>query len=259
MKKKGFWVLIFLVLGFIIYDYISTSREEQEALERAQEASQIVSEEEPVEEAETDVADENSEEDTESASDDEDTEASESVSEDEAVDLDLEDGDLTEEEIESLVEEYSGGSNENSGPMIQFGASPGDRAYDFYLEDLDGNAVSLSDFRGKKVFLNFWASWCPPCRVEMPHLQEFSEENEDVMILGVNVTTSESNLDNVEEFVDEFGITFPTLYGTEELFYLYYVESLPTSYFIDSKGIVNEAVVGPVTKDILEARFSMMD
>src|SRR5699024_605241 len=161
MKKKGFWVLIFLVLGFIIYDYISTSREEQEALERAQEASQIVSEEEPVEEAETetDVADENSEEDTESASDDEDTEASESVSEDEAVDLDLEDGDLTEEEIESLVEEYSGNSNENSGPMIQFGASPGDRAYDFYLEDLDGNAVSLSDFREKKV----------------PHLQEFSE------------------------------------------------------------------------------------
>src|SRR5699024_2996002 len=252
MKKKGVWVLIFLVLGFIIYDYISTSREEQEALERAQEASQIVSEEEPVEEAETetDVADENSEEDTE---------ASESVLEDEAVDLDLEDGDLTEEEIESLVEEYSGGSNENSGPMIQFGASPGDRAYDFYLEDLDGNAVSLSDFRGQKVFLSFWASWCPPCRVEIPHLQEFSEENEDVMILGVNVTTSESNLDNVEEFVDEFGITFPTLYGTEELFYLYYVESLPTSYFIDSKGIVNEAVVGPVTKDILEAHFSMMD
>src|SRR5699024_7245454 len=147
MKKKGFWVLIFLVLGFIIYDYISTSREEQEALERAQEASQIVSEEERVEEVETDVADENSEEDTE---------ASESVLEDEAVDLDLEDGDLTEEEIESLVEEYSGGSNENYGPMIQFGASPGDRTYDFFLEDLVGNAVRHSDNTSQIVFFNIW-------------------------------------------------------------------------------------------------------
>lgn len=257
MKKKGFWVLIILVLGFIIYDYVSTSKEEQEALERAQETSHIVSEKEQAEETETE--DESSGEDTESASDDEDLKASESVSEDEAVDLDLEDGDLSEEEIESLIEEHSGGSEENSGPMIQFGANPGDRAYDFYLQDLDGNAVSLSDFRGQKVFLNFWASWCPPCRVEMPHLQEFSEENEDVVVLGVNVTTSESNLENVEDFVEEFGITFPTLYGTEELFYLYYVESLPTSYFIDSNGIVNEAVIGPVTKDVLEARFSMMD
>jgi len=257
MKKKGFWVLIILVLGFIIYDYMSTSKEEQEALERAQETSHIVSEKEQAEETETE--DESSGEDTESASDDEDLKASESVPEDEAVDLDLEDGDLSEEEIESLIEEHSGGSEENSGPMIQFGANPGDRAYDFYLQDLDGNAVSLSDFRGQKVFLNFWASWCPPCRVEMPHLQEFSEENEDVVVLGVNVTTSESNLEDVEDFVEEFGITFPTLYGTEELFYLYYVESLPTSYFIDSNGIVNEAVIGPVTKDVLEARFSMMD
>ena len=256
MKKKGFWILMALVLGFVIYDYVSTSREEQEALKRAQETSQIVSEKEPTEEKEAESEEESSEE--EAASDTEE-EISESISEDEAVDLDLEEGDLSEEEMESLIEAYDGESNEKSGPMIQFGASPGDRAYDFYLEDLEGNAVSLSDFRGKKVFLNFWASWCPPCRVEIPHLQEFSEENEDVVVLGVNVTSSESNLENVAAFVDEFGITFPTLYGTDELFYLYYVESLPTSYFIDSKGIVNEAVIGPVTKDILEARFSMMD
>lgn len=222
MKKKGLWILIALVFGFILYDFISTSQEEEAAIEEAQQMS-------------------------------------EEVSEEEAVDLVDEGEQLSEEELNALLEEYLDDSAEREESEEQFGANQGDTAYDFYLEDMDGNYVSLSDFRGKKVFLNFWASWCPPCRVEMPHLQEFHEENEDVVVLGVNVTSSESSLDNVEEFVDEFGLTFPNVYGTDDLFYLYYVESLPTSYFIDSNGIISEAVIGPVTKDILEARFALMD
>ncbi len=166
---------------------------------------------------------------------------------------------MTEEEINALLEQFASEKENPSGSSIQFGASQGDTAYDFYLQDMDGNYVSLSDYRGKKIFLNFWASWCPPCRVEMPHLQEYSEENEDVVVLGVNVTSSESNLLNVQEFIDECGLTFPNFYGTEEIAYLYHVDSLPTSYFIDSNGIVVEAVIGPVTKDILNARFAMID
>lgn len=220
MKKASVWVAILLVFGFVIYDFVSSSKEEQAIIEEASNPTQVMDEE--------------------------------------AVDIPEEYQDLTDEELDALLEE-AGGAINNNGSEVQFGASKGDTAYDFYLEDMDGNFVSLSDFRGKKVFLNFWASWCPPCRVEMPHLQEFAEENEDVVVLGVNVMSSESSLDNVKGFVDEFGLTFPNLYGTDDITYLYYVESLPTSYFIDSNGVVNEAVIGPVTKDILEARFALMD
>lgn len=220
MKKASVWVAILLVFGFVIYDFVSSSKEEQAIIEEASNPTQVMDEE--------------------------------------AVDIPEEYQDLTDEELDALLEE-AGGAINNNGSEVQFGASKGDTAYDFYLEDMDGNFVSLSDFRGKKVFLNFWASWCPPCRVEMPHLQEFAEENEDVVVLGVNVTSSESSLDNVKGFVDEFGLTFPNLYGTDDITYLYYVEFLPTSYFIDSNGVVNESVIGPVTKDILEARFALMD
>ena len=220
MKKASVWVAILLVFGFVIYDFVSSSKEEQAIIEEASNPTQVMDEE--------------------------------------AVDIPEEYQDLTDEELDALLEE-AGGAINNNGSEVQFGASKGDTAYDFYLEDMDGNFVSLSDFRGKKVFLNFWASWCPPCRVEMPHLQGFAEENEDVVVLGVNVTSSESSLDNVKGFVDEFGLTFPNLYGTDDIANLYDVEFLPTSYFIDSNGVVNESVIGPVTKDILEARFALMD
>ncbi|GAA0362880.1 hypothetical protein GCM10008932_14220 [Alkalibacterium iburiense] len=147
----------------------------------------------------------------------------------------------------------------SQGSMMQYGISPGNIAYDFELQDMEGNIVQLSDFRGQKVFLNFWASWCPPCRVEMPHLQEFYEEQVDVVVLGVNVTSSESNIANVASFMDELNLTFPNVYGTDDIATLYSIESLPTSYFIDSKGLISERVVGPVTKDILQARFSLID
>lgn len=220
MKKASVWVAILLVFGFVIYNFVSSSKEEQAIIEEASNPTQVMDEE--------------------------------------AVDIPEEYQDLTDEELDALLEE-AGGAINNNGSEVQFGASKGDTAYDFYLEDMDGNFVSLSDFRGKKVFLNFWASWCPPCRVEMPHLQEFAEENEDVVVLGVNVTSSESSLDNVKGFVDEFGLTFPNLYGTDDITNLYDVEFLPTSYFIDSNGVVNESVIGTVTKDILEARFALMD
>lgn len=220
MKKASVWVAILLVFGFVIYDFVSSSKEEQAIIEEASNPTQVMDEE--------------------------------------AVDIPEEYQDLTDEELDALLEE-AGGAINNNGSEVQFGASKGDTAYDFYLEDMDGNFVSLSDFRGKKVFLSFWTSWCPYCRAEMPHLQEFAEENEDVVVLGVNVTSSESSLDNVKGFVDEFGLTFPNLYGTDDITNLYDVEFLPTSYFIDSNGVVNESVIGPVTKDILEARFALMD
>ena len=157
---------------------------------------------------------------------------------------------LSEEEIEE---------SDNS-PQISYGANPGDTAYDYDLTNIEtGELVKLSDYRGKKVFLNFWASWCPPCRVEAPHLQDFSENQDEVVVLGVNVKVSETDEANIQGFIDEFELTFPNVYGPEEMFGPFFVESLPTSFFIDSGGIIRERVTGPVTEDVLHGIFDMID
>lgn len=225
MKKKGIWFLLAAVFVYVIFDYVSGLRKEEAVLEQAQQGSELVVQDDLTSES---------------------------------IDLPENTEDLSEEELEEIFEQYFEDNQEGQSD-VQFGLSPGDTAYDFHLEDMNGDFVSLSDYRGKKVFLNFWASWCPPCRVEMPHLQAFDEENDDVVVLGVNVTSSESNEENITDFIQEFGLTFQNVYGTDEIVDLYQIESLPTSFFIDSEGVIKEAIVGPVTEDILEARFSMID
>lgn len=241
MKKKGIWALIAVVFIYIVFDFVTDKQDEQAAIKKAEERTEQVAQ-------------------NTTPATPEPQEPQEPI---ESSDLPEEGEELSEEEFNALMEEFyeqqTGENNEDQGSGIEFGANPGNYAYDFYLEDMDGNYVSLSDFRGKKVFLNFWASWCPPCKVEAPHLKEFAESQEDVVVLGVNVTSSESDLANVAGFIEEYDLNFPNLYGNDEIFYMYYVESLPTSYFIDSNGIISERVVGPVTTDILEARFAMMD
>src|SRR5690625_1361660 len=86
------------------------------------------------------------------------------------------------------------------------GLEVGNLAPDFELETLEGETVKLSDLKGQKVFLNFWASWCGPCRSEMPDMQKFHEDRDDVTILAVNVN---DRPENVDEFLEEYGITFP--------------------------------------------------
>lgn len=149
--------------------------------------------------------------------------------------------------------------NQEKEEVLEEGNNSGQMAYEFEAEDMDGNLVKLSDYRGKKVFLNFWASWCPPCKVEMPHLKEFSITQDDVVVLGVNVTTSETDLANAQMFLDEFDVDYTNLYGTQKMFNLYRVQSLPTSYIIDSQGMIQERIVGPVTQEILTTKFNLID
>ena len=143
--------------------------------------------------------------------------------------------------------------------VLEEGNNSGQLAYEFEAEDMDGNVIKLSDYRGKKVFLNFWASWCPPCKVEMPHLKEFSTAQDEVVVLGVNVTTSETDLANVQSFLDEFDVEYANVYGTQKMFNLYRVQSLPRSYIIDSQGVIQERIVGPVTQDILTTKFDLIE
>ncbi|ACL70569.1 TlpA family protein disulfide reductase [Halothermothrix orenii] len=135
----------------------------------------------------------------------------------------------------------SGGSEDN----VQTGTAIGLLAPDFTLTKLSGEEVSLSDFRGKKVFLNFWASWCPPCQAEMPYIQKlYTEHGDDVAILGVDIGEDKGT---VAEFMLVNGYTFPVaLDKKREVAAKYLVRGIPTTYIIDEDGIVTHRHVGPL-------------
>ena len=108
--------------------------------------------------------------------------------------------------------------NKSASHEPDFGFEKGDVAADFKLKSLSGEIVSLSDYRGKKVFLNFWVSWCGPCRVEMPHMENYYKKHKDtenVEIIAVNMTTSERKVEMVREFVDYNRLTFTVLRDDE--------------------------------------------
>jgi cytochrome c-type biogenesis protein len=120
---------------------------------------------------------------------------------------------------------------------------------DFELEDLEGNTVKLSDFKGKIVFLNFWATWCPPCREEMPHMQAFYDKykDEDIVILAVNPNQLENQGINdstkaekkARDFVEEQGFTFPVLLDRDDsVWAVYQQRGIPANYVIDTEGMV---------------------
>lgn len=141
----------------------------------------------------------------------------------------------------------------------EVGLLKGNIAPDFELETVDGEVVRLSDFRGEKVLLNFWATWCPPCRAEMPDMQQFHEEQEGV-ILAVNLLATEQSPRNVEEFLDEYGITFKVLSDkNSEIATLYNASALPTSYLINTKGEIHNIAIGALNYELMEQAFSEMD
>jgi peroxiredoxin len=130
------------------------------------------------------------------------------------------------------------------------GLAIGAKAPDFELKTLAGETVKLSNLKGKKVMLNFWATWCPPCKEEMPAMEKLSKQaGKDVVILAVNI---DPQLD-VQGFIDENKITFPIPLDTEDkVNETYQVLSIPTTYFIDSKGIIQNKYTGSMTLDVMK-------
>lgn len=121
----------------------------------------------------------------------------------------------------------------------------GELAPDFTLLNLDDEEISLSDYRGKIVLLNFWATWCGFCDAEMPDLNKLDDENDDVVVLAVNVGESKST---VEKYITKGGYEFEVvLDNKEQIVRTYLVGGFPTSYFIDEEGILVAGYPGKMT------------
>lgn len=132
----------------------------------------------------------------------------------------------------------------------------GQLAKDFTVIDIDGKEVSLSDFKGKPVVVNFWASWCPPCKEEMPYFNEvYKELGDEVQFMMVDlVDGSRETVDTAKAFIKDNGYEFPVFFDTDQDAAIAYgVYSIPTSIFIDAEGKVVKAITGTMTKaDLLE-------
>ena len=133
-------------------------------------------------------------------------------------------------------------------------------ALDFTLEDQFGNSHSLEDYKDKTIFLNFWATWCPPCKAEMPEIQQlydsYSREGEDALIvLGVAGPEmgQEGTVEDITAFLEDNGYTYPVLMDTDwSLFYGYGIRSFPTTFMIDREGNVFGYLTGQMSYEIME-------
>jgi thiol-disulfide isomerase/thioredoxin len=120
----------------------------------------------------------------------------------------------------------------------------GSKAPDFNLKDLSGKSVSLTDFRGKVVLVDFWASWCPPCRNSIPHLSSLYKNyrKRGFEILGINL--DHGSVGDVMAFARGAGIEYPILIGTPEVTQKYGVNPIPASFIIDRKGNLRDKIIG---------------
>ena len=134
-------------------------------------------------------------------------------------------------------------------------------APDFTVYDIDGNPVHLSDFKGKPVVLNFWASWCGPCKMEMPDFNEkYLELGEDINFIMVNSTDgSRETVEIASEFIKSTGYSFPVYYDNDsDASMKYGVYSLPTTFFIDADGNFVTYATGAISGDILQKGIDMI-
>ena len=134
-----------------------------------------------------------------------------------------------------------------SGPPAA--AEVGETAPDFTVELMDGGTFTLSEARGSPVVVNLWASWCPPCRDEMPDISAYASANPEVTVVGVAVQDAEQT---AREFAAEIGASYPLAMGTTAFEDAYPNLGLPATYVIDENGVVSEIHNGIVDQAILE-------
>jgi peroxiredoxin len=143
--------------------------------------------------------------------------------------IDIEEGEVSET---TPVENYP-------GPNV------GDKAIDFKLDTLSGESITLSELKGKKVILNFWATWCPPCKEEMPIMQEFyTKYGKNVEVLAINIDPQY----NVKEYQKAMGLTFPILLDKDDkINNAYDILTVPTTFVINEQGTITHKQIGAIT------------
>ena len=161
-------------------------------------------------------------------------------------------------ETESLSAQETGDAEDagDAGTAEEVSLAP-----DFTVYDAEGNEVHLSDYAGSPVVLNFWASWCGPCKSEMPDFNAaYQELGEEVQFLMINMTDGDrETMESASAYVEEQGFTFPVFYDTEtDAALAYGAYSLPTTYFIDADGYAVARGVGALSAETLQQGIDMI-
>ena len=153
----------------------------------------------------------------------------------------------------------SNNSNSNSQSIDKENKNEKIMSIDFTLYDQNGKEHKLSDYKGKTVFLNFWATWCPPCKEEMPYIEqlykEYNKNNKDVVILGVASPNldREGSKEDIIEFLQQEKYTFPVVMDNNgELAYQYGISAYPTTFIIDKEGYITQYVPGAMDKQTMK-------
>ncbi len=161
-----------------------------------------------------------------------------------------------DQKVDTSSTQVSAQINEKSG-LAENQIAP-----DFKLKTLDGKEVKLSDYRGKKVILNFWATWCPPCKEEIPQMEKYykKQAKEDhVEILAVNLTKADKDKKYIQEFAKSYDITYPILLDEEgKQQEQYEIVTIPTTYFIDAKGKIQKKIIGPMDQKMMSQAITTL-
>ncbi len=138
-------------------------------------------------------------------------------------------------------------------------ASDSKRAADFALKTLDGKTVKLSDYKGKIVIIDFWATWCPPCRKGIPDLVEIQKQYKDkVVVIGISLD-QQNTIKDLEPFIKQYGINYPVVLGDQKVVMDYgNIQAIPTSFIIDQAGNIVDTHVGLVPKSTYTSKIDQL-
>jgi cytochrome c biogenesis protein CcmG/thiol:disulfide interchange protein DsbE len=140
------------------------------------------------------------------------------------------------------------------GPQLRAEPAP-----DWKLQDLDGKTVKLSDYKGKVVILDFWATWCPPCRAEIPHFIELQKQYGAQGLVIIGMSLDEGGAKVVSDFAKAKEINYPVVIGTQDIATAYGgIEAIPTTFIIDAKGNIVNKYIGLTDKDVFEGEIKKL-
>lgn len=140
-------------------------------------------------------------------------------------------------------------------------ANPSDKkkAPNFALKTLEGKTVKLSDYKGKIVLIDFWATWCPPCKKGIPDLIELQKSySKDLVVVGISLD-QERTIKDLKPFIENYGINYPVVLGDQKVVLDYGgVNAIPTSFIVDQKGFIVDSHVGLVPKSVYENKIKTL-